>query len=135
MTAEDSQTESEAPSSVEDPGATELKSLLRGALHDDVIASREMLPGVQRKIRQRSRGKFYADGWSTAKHAPISTYLITSLFMLALVAAAYSVLGQLSGDATRTQNIPAPVQVLPPIKNFPPAPTLAPMNPVPPREP
>ena len=31
-----------------------------------------------------ARGKFYGDGWSTA-HEPRSTYLVTSLVMLALV--------------------------------------------------
>ena len=29
----------------------------------------ELLPAVQRKMRKRSKGKFYADGWSTAQRA------------------------------------------------------------------
>lgn len=103
----------EGPPSVEEPGAAELKSLLRHALDDDMVAPREMLPEVQRKLRERSRGKFYADGWSTAKHAPISTYLITSLFMLAVIGVAYAILSQLSGEAARTRTVPTPVQVIP----------------------
>ncbi|MCK6587082.1 MAG: hypothetical protein L6Q76_05795 [Polyangiaceae bacterium] len=50
-----------------------------------------ILGGVQRKLRTRSRGKFYGDGWSTAR-TPRSTYLITSLFMLALIAFVFLVL-------------------------------------------
>ncbi len=51
----------------------------------------DILNGVQKKLRVRSRGKFYADGWSTAP-TPRSTYLVTSLFMLALIALVFLVL-------------------------------------------
>lgn len=63
----------------------DVRDLLRGALRPPPgSVAPELLGGVQRKLRQRSRGKFYGDGWSTA-HAPRSTYLITSAIMLALI--------------------------------------------------
>jgi hypothetical protein len=74
----------------------------------------DLVAGFQRKLRKRSRGKFYADGWSTAKQPPIMTYLITSLLMLAMVFAAYAVLRPLSGEAVKVPMTPAPVQVIPP---------------------
>jgi hypothetical protein len=51
----------------------------------------DILRGVQRKLRKRSRGKFYGDGWSTAR-SPRSTYLFTSILMLALIGIVFLVL-------------------------------------------
>lgn len=63
----------------------DVRDLLRGALRPPPgSVAPTLLPGVQKRIRARSRGKFYGDGWSTAR-SPRSTYLITSLLMLALV--------------------------------------------------
>jgi hypothetical protein len=58
----------------------------------------DILKGVQRRIRTRSRGKFYGDGWSTAR-APRSTYLMTSLLMLILIAFVFLVLIPWGGGA------------------------------------
>lgn len=64
----------------------ELKDALRDALRPpEGSVAPSLLRGVQRKLRVRSRGKFYGDGWSTAS-SPRSTYLITSVLMLALMA-------------------------------------------------
>lgn len=64
----------------------DLKDALRGALRPPAGAvAPSLLRGVQRKLRVRSRGKFYGDGWSTAP-SPRSTYLISSILMLLLVA-------------------------------------------------
>jgi predicted PurR-regulated permease PerM len=46
----------------------------------------DVLAGFQKKVRERSDGKFYADGWSTARHPPVNTYLVTSILMLFLLA-------------------------------------------------
>ncbi len=63
----------------------DLKDALRGALRPPPGAvAPNLLRGVQRKLRLRSRGKFYGDGWSNSA-SPRSTYLITSFVMLALV--------------------------------------------------
>jgi hypothetical protein len=50
-----------------------------------------ILRGVQRRIRKRSRGKFFADGWSTSD-AKVSHALI-ALAMLLVLVIAYFALG------------------------------------------
>ena len=60
----------------------DVKDLLRRALDPPKgVRTPDILPAVQRRIRVESRGKFFADGWSTAV-APRSTFLVTSLVML-----------------------------------------------------
>jgi hypothetical protein len=77
----------------------DVRELLRSALAPPKGAvAPELLRGVQRKIRTRSRGKFYGDGWSTAR-SPRSTYLITSLLMLILMALVYFILIPWGGGA------------------------------------
>jgi len=79
----------------------DVRDLLRAALEppqpkrkDDAL----LLKGVQKRLRERSKGKFYADGWSTSK-SPRSTYLITSIFMLVLIAFIFLVLIPWSNSA------------------------------------
>jgi hypothetical protein len=75
----------------------DVRDLLRGALRPPPGAvAPSLLTGVQRRIRKRSRGKFYGDGWSTAR-SPRSTYVMTSLIMLALIAFIFLVLIPWSG--------------------------------------
>jgi len=70
----------------------DLRDMLRGALRPPQGAvAPSLLRGVQGRLRARSRGKFYGDGWSTAQ-SPRSTYLITSIVMLAVIALAFLVL-------------------------------------------
>jgi hypothetical protein len=70
----------------------EVRDLLRAALRPPKgSVAPNLLGGVQRRLRVRSRGKFYGDGWSTAK-VPRSTYLITSLLMLAVMVLVFLVL-------------------------------------------
>lgn len=76
-------------------------------------AAPDVLAGFQRKVRERSGGKFYEDGWSTSRHAPINTYLITSLLMLAIVGVIYALLAPLSGEPVPVENAPQPVQIVP----------------------
>ena len=51
----------------------------------------DLLPGVQRRIRERSRGRFYGDGWSRRRSAT-STYVVTCLLMLVILLLVYFVL-------------------------------------------
>lgn len=83
--------EDERPLAADDGEQTELelddvdvRDLLRRAL-DPPSESKppDILSGVQQRIRARSGGKFFADGWSTSI-APLGTYLVTSLLMLAV---------------------------------------------------
>jgi hypothetical protein len=70
----------------------DVRDLLRGAFAPPPgAAAPNLLRGVQRKLRKRSRGKFYGDGWSTAR-SPRATYLVTSLLMLVLIALVFLVL-------------------------------------------
>jgi hypothetical protein len=77
----------------------EVKDLLRRALRPPPGAvAPSLLSGVQSKLRARSRGKFYGDGWSTAR-SPRSTYLFTSVLMLILIAFVFLVLIPWGGGA------------------------------------
>ena len=70
----------------------DMRDLLRSALAPPQGAvAPDLLHGVQRKLRRRSRGKFYGDGWSTAR-SPRLTYLVTSVLMLVLMAVVFLVL-------------------------------------------
>lgn len=72
----------------------DVRDLLRSALSPPEHKPKEeaqILKGVQRRIRLRSKGKFYSDGWSTSR-SPRSTYLVTSIFMLVLIAFVFLVL-------------------------------------------
>ena len=63
----------------------DVRDLLRGALRPpEGSVAPELLSGVQQRLRARSRGRFYGDGWSTAS-SPRSTYLVTSALMLVLI--------------------------------------------------
>jgi hypothetical protein len=100
------------------PGESEhargsIRELLRGAATKDRPPDVDVLHGVQQKIRQRSRGKYFADGWSTTRQPPVSTYLVTSLVMLAIIVFVYLVLSSLSGQPAAVEP-PAPVNVVPP---------------------
>ena len=90
----------------------DLRSALKGGAREE--AAPDVLSGFQRKMRERSRGKFYADGWSTSRHPPINTYLITSLMMLAVLGVIYALLAPLSGEPVPVENTPQPVQVISP---------------------
>jgi hypothetical protein len=95
-----------------DDGA-DLRHLLRGALLREEPETPDVLRGVQQKIRRRSGGKFFSDGWSTERQPPTQTYLVTALVMLAIVIAIWVVLYPISG-APAVVEPPAPVHVIPP---------------------
>jgi hypothetical protein len=70
--------------------ARAMRALLKRSLARDVENAPDLLAGVQRRIRTRSKGKFYADGWSTT-HARMN-YVLIGLLTLVLVVLAYVVL-------------------------------------------
>ena len=92
--------------------AAELRSALKGGMAEDEPP--DVLAGFQKKLRERSGGKFYEDGWSTSRHPPINTYLITSLMMLAILGLIYALLAPLSGEPVPVENTPQPVQIISP---------------------
>lgn len=76
--------------------APALSALLKRSLvktDDDAEPQRdtELLASVQRKLRQRSKGKFYGDGWSTTQSR--INYTLIALMMLVTIVAVYLALG------------------------------------------
>lgn len=72
------------------PDSARFKALLRRAVEAPPPPPKvDLLSGVQQRLRDRSQGKFYADGWSTREENPRFTYLITAIVMLTLVLLAY----------------------------------------------
>jgi hypothetical protein len=53
--------------------------------------NKPVLREVQRKIRQRSKGKFFNDGWSTGRSRV--NYALVAVVMLLIVAIAYFAMG------------------------------------------
>ncbi len=85
----DSDAEELAPDAVEDVA---IQSLLRKSMVARApVVVPDLVSGVQKKLRKRSRGKFYADGWSTATSR--TSYALVAVAMLLVVAIAYVVLG------------------------------------------
>lgn len=75
-----------------DSGA--MRALLKRSLAapvEEAAPKPDLLRGVQRKLRQRSKGKFYADGWSTTQSRV--SYALVAVIMLVLVGVVYFVLG------------------------------------------
>ncbi len=72
-----------------------MRALLKRSLGDGAKPAPppELLRGVQKRIRTRSRGRFFADGWSTTD-ARVNYALVATL-MLVLIAIAYFALGPL----------------------------------------
>lgn len=77
--------------------APAVSALLKRSLAktDDVLPSpekdAELLASVQRKLRKRSKGKFYGDGWSTSQSR--LNYALVAAVMLVTIVAVYLALG------------------------------------------
>ena len=94
MTSEDekpAQTEEDVAPEDRDSGA--MRALLQRAMKQEEAETSppNLLPAVQRKIRKRSKGKFFADGWST-QNARVS-YVLIAMLMLGIVVLAYFAMG------------------------------------------
>jgi hypothetical protein len=76
------------------PESEAVRALLKRSLGAATAESErppDLLRGVQKRIRQRSKGKFYSDGWSTTQTRV--NYALIAALMLLLVAVAYFALG------------------------------------------
>lgn len=111
--------EAPASESFELPGGVQLDEALRQAYETEEPGSVDVLRRVQGALRERSGGKFYADGWSTTRHPPFGTFFVTSLMMLAIVAIIYAILAPLVGEPIQLPQEPAPVNVGPVLKPAP----------------
>jgi hypothetical protein len=94
-----------------------LRTLVRTALATNEGEPRvDVLRGFQKKIRERSEGRFYDEGWSTAAHPPVYTYFFTAVLMLVVLFVVYALLVPTAGEPVPVQNEPAPVQIIPPTR-------------------
>jgi len=76
----------------EQPMAALLKKSLAPAVEaPEPAKDQELLASVQKKLRQRSKGKFYADGWSTTQSR--MNYGLVAGVMLVVIVAVYLALG------------------------------------------
>lgn len=78
----------------DDPALSALLKRSLGAADDDAAPTADdekLLRGVQTKLRRRSKGKFYGDGWSTT-HSRIN-YVLVAAVMLVTILAVYLALG------------------------------------------
>jgi len=78
----------------DDPrGSDAMRQLLKRSLAVEAMAkgSPTLVAGVQRRIRQRSRGRFFADGWGTTQSRV--SYLLVGLMTLMVAIVAYFALG------------------------------------------
>jgi len=75
------------------PDDEEVRALVHRALSPEALTKDvpDLLGGVQRRIRRRSRGKFFADGWSTGQAR--MGYVLVALVTLLLVVLAFYALG------------------------------------------
>jgi anti-sigma factor RsiW len=95
MTDEPVQHESDQRDERDSKDDDAMRALLRRSLgaEDRPAPPAELLRGVQKRIRTRSRGRFFADGWSTT-HSRVN-YALVATVMLVLIAVAYVALGPL----------------------------------------
>jgi hypothetical protein len=103
MTREDDQAPprgAEATDAAEEKDDDAIRALLKQSLvakKPEPPSEGEFLRGVQKRIRTRSRGKFYADGWSTSSSRV--SYMLVAAAMLVIIALAYFALGPMGVSA------------------------------------
>lgn len=84
--------EEKLPEGEEGDEADPMRALLKRSLTKaEPAPQKPILREVQRKIRVRSKGKFFSDGWSTT--AAKVNYALIAVLMLLIVAVAYFALG------------------------------------------
>jgi hypothetical protein len=77
------------------PDSAKMRALLKKALpKEEAAPDGEILEGVQEKIRKRSGGKFYGDGWSRTQGR--YTFLWIAVIMLIVLALCFAVTSPLA---------------------------------------
>jgi hypothetical protein len=71
-----------------------MRALIKRSLSAELPAKGPpLVAGVQRRLRRRSRGKFFGDGWSVAQNR--ASYVIVAVLTIFVVWLAYFALGPL----------------------------------------
>ncbi len=76
----------------DDDASDAMRDWVKRSLAESAMSTKapDLLAGVQRRIRNRSRGKFFADGWSTTQAR--ASYALVGVITLLMVALACYVL-------------------------------------------
>src|SRR5450432_4326061 len=91
MTSDKENPKGEVPAEV-DLDADPMRALLKRSMNTpDVAPEKPLLKEVQRKLRVRSKGKFYGDRWSTTPQK--ISYALIATVMLVVIVIAYFALG------------------------------------------
>ncbi len=91
---EDRELTEEELAELENPGVSALLKRSLVNVEDELPAPAEdakLLESVQTKLRKRSKGKFYGDGWSTTQSR--MSYALVAAVMLVTIVAVYLALG------------------------------------------
>lgn len=90
----------------DDRASDPMAELLKRALADAPSPTRDFLPNIQKKIRLRTRGRYFRDRWSTSRN-PVSLILMATLLLVILCATLFLVLQPLV-DAPRKIELESP---------------------------
>lgn len=104
-----SEYESEEHEEDRDSGA--ISALLQQALADPPAPKKSLLPGIQERIRVRTKGRYYRDRFSKAKD-PVPLLLMAVLLVLIICATTFLVIQPLVDAPTNTQLPDSPVDPL-----------------------
>jgi len=88
---EEKEAAEEARDSKDDIAISQLLKKSLAKEESEEAPKESILPDVQRKLRVRSKGKFYADGWSTSQSK--LNYALVAVIMLVVIAVCYLALG------------------------------------------
>ena len=77
----------------DEKGSQAVRDLVKRSLSTRSLTEHppDLVMGVQRRLRKRSRGKFFADGWSTTQAR--TSHVLVAFATILLVALAYYALG------------------------------------------
>jgi hypothetical protein len=74
-----------------------LGGLLGRALSDVPVPQGSLLPGIQHRIRVRTKGRYFRDRWNVVRN-PVTLLLMTALLVLVLAAAIFLVMEALLSE-------------------------------------
>jgi hypothetical protein len=86
------ETDEKIPDDRDSKDADAIRALLKRSIaKQEPEGPPDIVRKVQRRIRQRSKGKFFSDGWSTTQSRV--SYALVAVMMLLLIAVVYFALG------------------------------------------
>lgn len=89
-----------------EPADDDFERALRGALAPTGPAKDvgpDILGAVQKRLREESGGRFYADAWALEREPPVRTYLVTGLAILLVSSVLFALWTLPAGPPTRVE--------------------------------